>query len=101
MARTALIQKELLRKKKVEKYSNKRKELVDIVKSTKTTLEQKIAAQRALKSMPRDSSATRMRNRCEITGRPRAFMRFFKMSRLSFRKFALEGLLPGVRKASW
>ncbi len=101
MARKALIQKEILRRNKVAKYAAKRKELVAVIKSQNASLEEKQAAQKALSKMPRDASITRMRNRCEITGRPRAYMRFFKMSRLSFRKFALEGLLPGVRKASW
>lgn len=61
----------------------------------------RIAAVHKLAEMPRNSSKVRYRNRCEITGRPRAFYRYFKMSRISLREYASAGLLPGVTKASW
>ena len=63
--------------------------------------EEREAARIALNKMPRDSSAIRLRNRCQLTGRPRGFLRKFKLSRLCFREFASIGLIPGVTKASW
>ena len=59
------------------------------------------AAYRALRKLPRDSSATRVRNRCSVTGRPRGYVGHFGLSRNMFRDMALNGLIPGVRKASW
>ena len=55
----------------------------------------------ALSKLPRDSSPTRLKNRCEVTGRPRGFLRKFKMSRIAFRDYAHKGQIPGVKKASW
>ena len=65
------------------------------------TPEEKAAAGAALRKLPRDSSATRVRNRCNVSGRPRAFLRHFGLSRIALRDMALNGLIPGVRKASW
>ncbi len=89
MARKALIQKELKKAKLVAKYAELRKQL---------------KAQgdfSALAQLPRSSSATRQRNRCGITGRPKGFMRRFGLSRIEFRERALGGELPGVKKISW
>lgn len=89
MARKALIQKELKKAKLVAKYAELRKQL---------------KAQgdfAALAQLPRSSSATRLRNRCGITGRPKGFMRRFGLSRIEFRERALGGELPGVKKISW
>jgi small subunit ribosomal protein S14 len=55
----------------------------------------------ALRKLPRDSSATRLKNRCEVTGRPRGYLRKFKMSRITFREYAHKGQIPGVKKSSW
>lgn len=101
MARKALIEKEKKRRDLCYKYASKRKQLTAIVKDPMTSLEEKRQAQVALEKLPNNSSVTRMRNRCMLTGRPRAFMRMFNLSRIAFRKFALLGLLPGVKKASW
>lgn len=101
MARKALVEKEKKRSGLFKKYGAKRKELMAVVKNPTTSLEEKRKAQMALDKLPNNSSITRMRNRCALTGRPRAFLRMFKLSRLAFRKFALLGLLPGVKKASW
>ena len=60
-----------------------------------------MAAYYKLRKMPRDASRTRYRNRCNVTGRPRAYMRKFRMCRITFRELALEGKLPGVTKSSW
>lgn len=101
MARKALVEKEKKRNLLYQKYGAKRKQLTGVVKDPATSLEEKRKAQMALDKLPNNSSVTRMRNRCALSGRPRAFMRMFNLSRLAFRKFALLGLLPGVKKASW
>ncbi|MBM3886716.1 30S ribosomal protein S14 [Candidatus Dependentiae bacterium] len=101
MARKALVEKEKKRSNLHQKYAEKRKQLTAIIKNPATTLKEKREAQAALEKLPNNSSITRMRNRCALSGRPRAFMRTFNLSRLAFRKFALLGLLPGVKKASW
>lgn len=101
MARTALIEKEKKRSELYRKFGAKRKQLSAIVKNPATSLEEKREAQIALEKLPNNSSITRMRNRCALSGKPRAFMREFNLSRMAFRKFALLGLLPGVKKASW
>ncbi|WP_173918815.1 30S ribosomal protein S14 [Halobacillus sp. Marseille-Q1614] len=81
--------KEKKRQELVEKYAYLRKELKE-----KGDYE-------ALRKLPKDSSPTRLNNRCEVTGRPRGYMRKFKMSRIAFREFAHKGQLPGVKKSSW
>ena len=89
MARTALIAKQAQRQKLVEKYAERRKAL-------------KAAGDyEGLQKLPRDSSPTRLKNRCALTGRPRAYMRKFGLSRIMFREMAHDGKIPGVRKASW
>lgn len=87
--------------KLVERYRDKRAELVAIIKNPDSTMEERSAAYQRIRRLPRDSSATRYRNRCQVTGRPRAYMRKFRMSRISFRDLALEGRLPGITKSSW
>jgi len=89
MAKKSKIAKEKKRQKIVEQYAILRRELKekgDFV---------------ALSKLPRDSSPTRLKNRCELTGRPRGYMRKFKMSRIAFREHAHKGQIPGVKKASW
>jgi small subunit ribosomal protein S14 len=71
------------------------------VKNLATSPEDRDAAYAALRKLPRDSSPTRYKNRCAMTGRPRAFLRQFGLSRITFREMALNGLIPGVTKASW
>jgi small subunit ribosomal protein S14 len=89
MARKALIQRELKRQKLVDQYAAKRLEL-------------KAAGDYVgLAKLPRNSNPTRLHNRCEITGRPRGYMRKFGLSRLAFREHASRGQVPGVTKASW
>jgi len=89
MARKALIAKQKRREKIVSKYAEKRKEL-------------KAAGDyEGLQKLPRDSSATRLNNRCNLTGRVRGYYRKFGLSRLSFRELALQGKIPGVVKSSW
>ncbi|MFP7171128.1 30S ribosomal protein S14 [Terribacillus sp. 7520-G] len=89
MAKKSKIAKERKRQEMVMKYAELRRELKE-----KGDYE-------ALRKLPRDSSPTRLKNRCEITGRPRGYMRQFGMSRIKFREYAHKGQVPGVRKASW
>ena len=89
MAKKSKTVKERKRQEMVEKYAELRKEL-----KAKGDYE-------ALQKLPRDSSPTRLHNRCEITGRPRGYLRKFKMSRIAFRELAHKGQLPGIKKSSW
>jgi len=101
MAKTSKIVKNNKRKKTIEVYADKRQDLLKIVKDPNTSYEEKREAQKKIARMPRDASATRHRNRCEVTGRPRGTLRKFGMSRNTFRDLALKGELPGIKKASW
>jgi len=82
-------------------YNAKRLELKALVKDRSLSLEDRLAAQDKLQAIPRNASPVRIRRRCAITGRARAYMGFFNLSRIKFREYALQGILPGVRKASW
>ena len=77
------------------------KELKTIIRSLTATQSQKETATRKLQALPRNASPVRIRNRCQLSGRPRGFVRRFGLSRIAFRDMALEGKIPGVRKASW
>ncbi|CAH0273576.1 MULTISPECIES: 30S ribosomal protein S14 [Bacillaceae] len=89
MAKKSKVVKEQKRQEMVMKYAAIRAELKE-----KGDFE-------ALRKLPRDSSPTRLKNRCEVTGRPRGYLRKFKMSRIAFREYAHKGQIPGVKKASW
>ena len=101
MAKTSKLARNAQRKELVTRFATKRAALKAVIASTKSTDEEKQVAVNALHKMPRDSSATRYRNRCSMSGRPRAFLRTFGLSRIALRDMALNGLIPGVRKASW
>lgn len=101
MARLAKIVSNEKRKKMSEKHKALRHELRTKVKNLKLSEDERFEAQMKLQKLPRNSSAVRVRNRCEITGRPRAFYRAFKLSRITFRELALRGMIPGVTKSSW
>ena len=101
MAKTSKIVKNEQRKEIVARYAARRRELKKTIANPATSPDDREAAQRTLRAMPRDSSATRIRNRCQMTGRPRAYLKQFGLSRITFRDMALAGLIPGVRKASW
>jgi small subunit ribosomal protein S14 len=101
MAKTSKIVKNNKRKRTIEVYAEKRQDLLKIVKDPNTSYEEKREAQKKIARMPRDASATRHRNRCEVTVRPRGTLRKFGMSRNTFRDLALKGELPGIKKASW
>ncbi|MBA5870772.1 MAG: 30S ribosomal protein S14 [Nitrospira sp. CR2.1] len=89
------------RKQLVAKYAEQRRTLKAVVKNQAASLEEKQEAQGRLNSLPRNASPVRVRNRCEISGRVRGYLRRFGMSRIDFRMLALKGEIPGVRKSSW
>jgi small subunit ribosomal protein S14 len=101
MAKTSAVMRNERRKKLTAKHAAKRRELVIIIKNPKTTPEQRAQAYSRMRKLPRNSARIRIRNRCAMTGRPRGFEGFFGLSRIALRDMALQGLLPGVRKASW
>jgi small subunit ribosomal protein S14 len=89
MAKESMKAREVKRKKTVAKYAAKRKELKEA------------GDQEGLQKLPKNASPVRMHNRCKLTGRPRGYMRQFGLSRVTFREMANQGLIPGVKKASW
>jgi small subunit ribosomal protein S14 len=101
MAKTSKIVKNNRRKVLVERYAERRAELISVIKDPEASYEDKREAYAAIAKMPRDASATRYRNRCNVSGRPRAYFRKFGLSRIALRDMAHRGELPGIRKASW
>lgn len=101
MAKKSSIARNEKRRHMAEKYSAKRAELKRLLSDPSTPDEAFFKAQRDLALLPRNSSPTRIRNRCSITGRPRGYIRKYGLSRLTFRELALKGHLPGVTKSSW
>ena len=101
MAKTSAIQRNLKRIKLVKKFLKKRESLKKIIKNKKLPLEERFAAQLKLAKIPRNSSKVRIRNRCEITGRPHGVYRKLKISRIALRDLASEGKIPGMTKSSW
>jgi len=101
MAKKSSIEKNDRRKQMVQRYAAKRKALKAVLQNPNASDEEKVAAQFALQKLPRNSSKTRLRNRCQMTGRSRGFEGAFGLSRIALREMANNGLLPGVRKASW
>jgi len=101
MAKTSMIQRNLKRIKLVKKFLKKRESLKKIIKNKKLPLEERFAAQLKLAKIPRNSSKVRIRNRCEITGRPHGVYRKLKISRIALRDLASKGKIPGMTKSSW
>lgn len=101
MAKKSSIARNEKRRRIAERLGPKRAELKAILANPETTDEEFYQAQRKLAKMPRDSSRIRIRNRCNVTGRPRAYLRRYGLSRLTFRELALDGKIPGVTKSSW
>ena len=101
MAKISSIKKNLKRINLVKKFSKKREALKKIIKDKKLTLDERFKAQLKLAKLPRNSSKTRIRNRCEITGRPRGVYRKLKISRIALRELASKGRIPGMTKSSW
>jgi small subunit ribosomal protein S14 len=101
MAKRAVINRDLKRRKIVKKFAKKRAELQAIVANAKFSEEDRFAARQRLQQLPRDASPTRLRNRCKLTGRPRGVFRKFGLGRNKLRDIAMRGEIPGVVKASW
>ena len=101
MAKTSLIQRELKRTQLVAKYAAKYAELKGTANDAKKSDEERYGARLELQKLPRNAYPTRLRNRCEITGRPRGTFRQFGLGRNKIRELAFKGDIPGVVKASW
>ena len=101
MAKTSKIVKNERRRETVARYAERRAELKEIIRSPRSTAEEREAAARELRRQPRDASATRLRNRDTVDGRPRGYFRAFGLSRVRLREMAHRGELPGVSKSSW
>ena len=101
MAKTSMIMRERKRIKLSKKLFTKRKVLQDILNSQDASMEEKLEASAKLQKLPRDSSMSRITNRCAITGRPKGFYRKFGLGRTKVREAAMRGDIPGLVKASW
>lgn len=101
MAKLALINREIKREKIVNKYSAKRAALAEIINNVALSEDERMAARLKLQQLPRNSSPSRQRNRCSLTGRPRGVFRKFGLCRNKLREVAMRGEVPGLTKASW
>ena len=101
MAKKSSIEKNQRRQKLAKKYSGRRQRLKEVARNKDLPMEDRFAAALKLAEMPRNSSQTRVRNRCAMTGRPRAYYRKLKMSRIALRDLGSKGMIPGLVKSSW
>ncbi len=101
MAKLALINREEKRRRTVKKYAAKRAELLAVIDDQSRSEEERMNARLKLQALPRNASPTRLRNRCQLTGRPRGVFRKFGLCRNKIRELAMQGEVPGVVKASW
>ena len=101
MAKVSSIQKNLKRIRLAKKFLKKREDLKKIIKNRKLPLAERFAAQLKIAKLPRNSARIRIRNRCEITGRPRGVYRKLRISRIALRDLASKGKIPGMTKSSW
>ena len=101
MAKMSAVEKNKKRIKLVKKYQSKRKKLKKIVMDKKLNLNERFEAALKLAKLPKNSAKNRIRNRCEITGRPHGYYRKLKMSRIALRELASMGKMPGMTKSSW
>ena len=101
MAKTSAVQRNLKRIKLAKKFEKKRRALKKIINNKKIDLAERFAAQLKLNKLPKNSSRIRIRNRCEITGRPHGVYRKLKISRIALREMASSGKIPGIIKSSW
>ena len=101
MAKKSSIEKNERRRRMAKTYAGKREALKAIVMDQSRPIEERFDAQLKLAELPRNSSPTRIRNRCEMTGRPRAYYRKLRLSRIALRELASAGLIPGMVKSSW
>ena len=101
MAKKAMIEREKKRQKLVAKFATKRADLKTIASNQELPMEERFTARLKLAKLPRNSSATRLHNRCQLTGRPHAYYRKLRISRIMLRELGSNGQLPGVVKSSW
>jgi len=101
MAKKAMIEREKKRQKLVEKYAAKRAELKEVANDEGKPMEERFKARLKLAKLPRNSAPTRLHNRCQLTGRPHAYYRKLKVSRIALRELANNGKAPGMVKSSW
>ena len=101
MAKKSAIEKNKRRRRMAKRYAGRRARLLAIANDKTLPQEDRFEARLKLAEMPRNSAPTRIRNRCEVTGRPRAFYRKFKISRIALRELASSGMIPGMVKSSW
>ena len=101
MAKTSMVNRETKRAKLVDRYAKKRARLKEIIRKPTSSQAEREAAVAALQALPRDSSPSRLRNRCQITGRPRGYYRKFGLGRTKLREATMRGDIPGLGKASW
>lgn len=101
MAKASAVERDLKRRRMAKKYANKRAELKAIIKDKDVSMEERFQAVLQLSELPKNSAKERIRNRCALTGRPRANYRKFNLCRVALRDLASKGELPGVTKSSW
>jgi small subunit ribosomal protein S14 len=101
MAQKSSIEKKKRRRQMAKKFANRRAKLKTIARDKKLPMEERFAATLKLAELPRNSSRTRVRNRCELSGRPRAYYRKHRLSRIALRELGSKGLIPGLVKSSW
>jgi small subunit ribosomal protein S14 len=101
MAKKSAIENNLRKQRMVKKFAARRQRLLDIANSEGNSMEERFEARLKLAVVPRNSASNRVRNRCEVTGRPRAYYRKMKMSRIALRELGNKGLIPGLVKSSW
>ncbi len=101
MAKKSMVEREKKRQRLVAKYADKRAALKEIINDQSRPMEERFKASLKLADLPRNSSATRLHNRCELTGRPHAYYRKLKLSRIMLRELGSNGLIPGMVKSSW
>ena len=101
MAKKSAVENNLRKQRLVKKFASRRKRLLDVANDEQRPMEERFEARLKLAALPRNGSAVRIRNRCEVTGRPRAFYRKLKMSRIALRQLGSLGQIPGLVKSSW
>ena len=101
MAKKSAIENNLRKQRIVKKFATRRKRLLEVANDEKLAMEERFEARLKLAALPRNGAAIRVRNRCEVTGRPRGFYRKMKMSRIALRELGNKGLVPGLVKSSW
>lgn len=101
MAKTSMVEREKKRQRLVKQYAAKRAALKAVADNADLPMEERFRARMKLAKLPRNSSATRLHNRCQLTGRPKAYYRKLKISRIALRELASSGEIPGMVKSSW